>query len=201
MAAKRRKTVPVYEPGVVQLDLGSGETPREGYEGVDAFAPSAKHKVDLLSGERWPWADNSVDALHCSHFIEHIEAGNRHKTYTGQGNLFFFFFQECYRILKPGGVFTVIWPALQNVRAFQDPTHVRFIPREMLMYLDAGWRQANKLEHYTAKGGPLDFKCVSATPTISDIEAAKADVVQMQNSNDHWNFFHDWLVTLNKPQA
>lgn len=198
------EVVPVLDPDEAPglcLDLACGESCREGYEGVDAFeVPGVKHVFDLTSGERWPFEDGSVDALHCSHFIEHIEAGNKHTTYSGQGNLFYFFFQEAFRVLKPGGTFTVVWPALQNVRAFMDPTHTRYIPREMLMYLDEEWRKANKLDHYSARGIPLNFKTVSAHPSIPEIEAAKPDVVQMQNANDHWNFFQDWCVTLNKPE-
>ena len=54
------------------------------------------------------------------------------------------------RIAKPGAVFTVQWPALQSVRAFQDPTHRRFIPAEMTTYLSIEGRKAMGVEHYGA---------------------------------------------------
>jgi len=195
--------VPVVDPDEesagVRLDLGGGENPREGYESVDAFAPNAPHKVHLWNGQRWPFDDNSVDALHSSHTIEHVDAAWIDSYHGSKIDALMFFFTEAFRVLKPGGAFTLQWPALQNVRAFMDPTHRRFIPREFLMYLDKTWREANKLDHYLTGGLPLDFKTVAANPSVPETEAAKPDVVQQQNANDHWNFFQDWVVTLNKP--
>lgn len=199
------EVVPVVDPDEdppgLRLDLGGGENPREGYESVDPFAPNAPHKIHLWDGQRWPFEDGSVDALHSSHTIEHVDAAWI-ETYHGGNKMdaLMFFMTEAFRVLKPGGTFTLCWPACQNVRAFMDPTHRRFIPREFLAYLDAGWRNDNKLDHYLTSGRPLDFKVVSAQPTIPETEATKADVVQMQNANDHWNFFQDWVVTLNKPE-
>lgn len=199
------EVVPVVDPdedsGGLRLDLGGGEAPREGYESVDAFAPNAPHKVHLWDGQRWPWEDGSVDALHSSHTIEHIDAAWI-DTYHGglKMDALMFFFSEAFRVLKPGGTFTLVWPALQNVRAFMDPTHRRFIPREVVVYLSKEWRENNKLDHYLTLGRPLNFVAVSMAPSIAETEAAKAEPVQQQNSNDHWNFFHDWSATLNKPE-
>lgn len=184
------------EPAGLRLDLGGGETPREGFESVDLYA--GNHRVHLWDGQRWPFEDGSVEALHCSHTIEHIDAAWIDTYHGCKLDALMFFFSEAYRILQPAGAFTLIWPALQNSRAFQDPTHRRFLPRDFLAYLDKAWREANKLDHYLTQGLSLDFKVVTAQPTISEVEAGKADVVQMQNANDHWNFFHDWIVTLNK---
>lgn len=200
MAQKKKKTarrpalklhVPIVE---LKLDLGSGQSPKDGFEGVDLYAANAKHKVDLISGERWPFEDNSVDALHSSHFIEHIEKGNRHTTYTGQGNLFYFFFEEAYRVIKPGGVFTLQWPALQNVRAFQDPTHCDYIPIQRAYYLDKNWREMNKLEHYSSRG--CDWVLENGQPTISQVNAKLPDQVQAQKFVEAWNFSEDFIATL-----
>lgn len=57
----------------MKLDLGSGPAPAEGFEGVDRV-PGTHHTFDLTSGLVWPWADGSIEALRCSHFIEHIQA-------------------------------------------------------------------------------------------------------------------------------
>jgi hypothetical protein len=57
----------------IKLDLGCGQNPKDGFEGVDIRGGKAKHVVDLF---KFPWgfADNSVDEIHCSHFMEHIPA-------------------------------------------------------------------------------------------------------------------------------
>jgi len=57
----------------VKLDLGCGQHPKEGFDGVDLYATQAKHRVDLFKFP-WPFADESVDEIHCSHFMEHVPA-------------------------------------------------------------------------------------------------------------------------------
>jgi len=152
---------PVAQPVVVvgslptlKLDLACGQSPREHFEGVDLHAPNAKHKWDLTSYP-WPLADSSVLALHCSHYIEHIEMGyvSNDGTPVRPGHpeardAFFRFFDECYRVLVDGGMMDVICPAASSDRAFQDPTHRRFIPCVTFNYLNRDWRQHEKLDHY-----------------------------------------------------
>jgi predicted SAM-dependent methyltransferase len=154
----------------VRLDLGGGQNPREGFACVDLNAPNPAHRVDLFQFP-WPFADNSVDEIHCSHFIEHVPnrdivqtdlAGLEHYAqFVGQ-DMLFAFFDECWRILKPGAWMTVVWPALQSVRAFQDPTHRRFIPLETMAYFTENFRKANALDHYRVKcnfAGETGFVC------------------------------------------
>jgi predicted SAM-dependent methyltransferase len=157
----------------VRLDLGGGQTLREGFDCVDLNAPNPVHRVDLFKFP-WPFADSSVDEINCSHFIEHIPNrdvttadlaekdanGNYHgldhyNTFVGQ-NMFFAFFDECWRILKNDAWMTIVWPALQSVRAFQDPTHTRYIPLESMSYLSKEWRELNKLDHYRVR---CNFGC------------------------------------------
>lgn len=170
----------------VKLDLASGQSPREGYEGVDLFAPNAKYKVDLLKFP-WPWPDSSVDTLHCSHFIEHIPTEN----YQDK-DLFFCFFDECYRILKPNALMTLFCPCGRSNRAFQDPTHRRFIVAETFQYLNEDWRKIQKLDHYNVD---CNF-AVKINPIIP---------VEVQNENEslrnkmmmhYWNIIIDWQIIL-----
>jgi predicted SAM-dependent methyltransferase len=127
----------------VRLDLACGQTPREGYEGVDLYAPEAKYRFDLFKTP-WPFDADCVDAIYCSHFIEHIPSRDND---WGQ-DMLFAFFDECHRILKPGARMIVIWPDHRTVGAYQDPTHRRFIPQETMSYLSAPIRQASGLGHY-----------------------------------------------------
>jgi predicted SAM-dependent methyltransferase len=118
----------------VRLNLACGQVPRDGFEGVDLWS-GATHQMDLLKFP-WKWASSSVDELYSAHFVEHIPM---ELTPSGQ-DLFLAFFDECWRILKNGGVMTVVCPNARSNRAFQDPTHRRFIVGETFMYLSDEWR-------------------------------------------------------------
>jgi predicted SAM-dependent methyltransferase len=187
--------VPVVDPRLLKLDLGCGQTVAEGFRGVDLYAPEAEFKVDLCSGEHWPWEDSSVDGLRCSHFIEHIPMDrDRH----GVDRLIAFF-NEAWRVAKPGAPFELQWPALQSVRAFMDPTHRRFIPVETMLYLSKQWRTEQKLDHYL--GATCDWVMVSGTSTMLQPDALLPDLVQQRRFRESWNFAHDHVVVLkaNKP--
>ncbi|MEK7470135.1 MAG: hypothetical protein AAB074_22425 [Planctomycetota bacterium] len=166
----------------------------------------AKHRVNLMKFP-WLWADSSVDELHCSHFVEHIpmvyvspEGEYRNvPASTGDRDLFFAFFDECWRILKPGGLMTVIVPALRSNRAFQDPTHRRFLPSEAFLYLSREWRAANKLDHYRAvcdfvaavgPGGP------QVDGNVPMDEGVRSPEVQVSRFHTLWNTVLDWQVRM-----
>lgn len=194
----------VVEPATkpVRLDLACGQTPIEGYEGVDLLAPQAARKLDLCRFP-WPIADSSVDELYCSHFIEHLPCREVEARDLVDVNpqtvdrwvgvdMFFAFFDEAFRILKPGGKFRVICPSLRSNRAFQDPTHRRFIAAETFAYLSRDWRKATMLDHYRVRcnfGGVCNHT-LPAELTLLSPEA------QAQRFHERWNQIHDWIADL-----
>ena len=201
---KLHKSVPL-----VRLDLACGQTPQEGFEGVDLYSEQAKHKVDLLKFP-WPWADNSVDEVFCSHFIEHIparevemrdlrkcngsaEAGgidglNEDVTrFLGQ-DMFFAFFDELWRVMKNESFATIICPTARSSRGFQDPTHRRFIMCETFAYLWKDWRFVNNLDHYNVRCNLL-----SEVNFIVDKEMNLLnDEAKTRRFKESWNVIHDW---------
>jgi predicted SAM-dependent methyltransferase len=215
-------SVALAPPPGIRLDLACGQSPREGFEGVDFFAPNAKHKVDLLKFP-WPWADNSVDEINCSHFVEHIPdrevslwdtskpcpcAKKCHGLYgphqrdscvdctgfhphAGQ-DMLFAFFDECYRILKHESTMTVACPSVRSERAFQDPTHRRFIAQATFFYLSADWRKQNKLDHYNVRcnfSGNVNFSFPIEYQN-------RHDQVRSELFAHAWNVILDWTVAL-----
>ncbi len=186
----------------VRLDLGCGQHIREGFEGVDKWAPDAHHKVDLFKFP-WPFADDSVDELHSSHFIEHIPNRDIEPRDLVDDNpqtrdrwvgvdMLFAFFDEAYRILKHEGTFKVICPALRTDRAFQDPTHRRFIPAQTFTYLAKAQREAMGLGHYPVR---CDFHG-GVNHTMPVAESLLADVVQTKRFNECWNTVFDWVADM-----
>src|SRR3990167_10790402 len=97
---------------VVRLDLACGNNKQKGFVGVDITkkGTQADIEADLLKFT-WTFAkDNSVDEVFSSHFLEHIPHGN------GYHDPFFQFFDELYRILKPGGIARFVVPYFTSVR-------------------------------------------------------------------------------------
>lgn len=192
-------------PSGLKLDLACGQSPREGFEGVDLNAPDAEHRVDLFKFP-YPWADASVDELHSSHFVEHLparevelrdvhfeKAHDHAPAFVGQ-DLLFAFFDECWRVLKKDGVMTVVVPNASSWRAFQDPTHRRFITRDTFWYLNADWRAAQKLDHYRVR---CDF-AITVTPIVPTELTLLHEAAQARRFNESWNTIYDWHARLVK---
>ena len=143
------------QPTVLKLSLACGDAKPEGFMGVDiAKTKSADYVQDLL---KFPWsqfADNSVDEIECTNFVEHIPHGD------SKDDPFFQFFDEIHRILKPAefdpanpnipvkGFARIVCPYYSSMRAWQDPTHQRAISEASFLYLNKQWRIDNKLDHY-----------------------------------------------------
>lgn len=149
MSAKKKSEEPL------KLSLACGGNKPAGFKGVDIVkTDDADYVQDLLT---FPWkqfADNSVDEIECSNFVEHIPHGD------SRNDPFFQFFDEIYRILKPAefdpnnpniplkGYATITCPYYSSMRAWQDPTHQRAISEASFLYLNKEWRKTNRLDHY-----------------------------------------------------
>lgn len=178
-----------------KLDLAGGQNVREGFEGVDRW-PGSKHVVNLFKFP-WPFEDNSVAELNCSHFVEHIPMievdGFGNPVPFGEGvDLMFRFFDECHRILVPDGFMQVVVPNGRSNRGFQDPTHRRFFVAETFLYLAAEWRKMNKLDHY----GVTSDWAVNVVPTVPGDFNALHPEVQQRRMNHEWNVVIDWVAQI-----
>ena len=131
----------------LKLDIGCGKNKKEGFIGVDAISfPGVDQVVDVRLP--WPWADNSVDEVHCSHFLEHLTAYER-----------VHFVNELWRVLVGDAKATIITPHWAAARAYGDPTHQWPPVSEMwFYYLDPKWRETNA-PHTDIAHNPQGFKC------------------------------------------
>jgi len=84
---------------MINLDVGSGTIPIEGFVGVDPYN-TPKNGVKAFA-ENLPYEDNSVDEIYSSHALEHIVKLRVVPT-----------LKEWYRVLKLGGKLTVRVPDL-----------------------------------------------------------------------------------------
>ena len=143
--------------GGIFVDLGCGQNRRDGFIGLDLYPQDDQTlEADLFSyysGEAFAvadnlgilgekieigkLADNSVSLVYSSHFLEHIP-----QKCWGP------FWEELYRVCKPGAIHVHIFPFGNSVGTYQDPTHRQVLFPERFMYLDPEWREAVKMQHY-----------------------------------------------------
>jgi len=121
----------------MKINLGGGNTKREGYVNVDIIPfPNVDVVCDISKG--LPFKENSVEAVYASHFLEHIE--NLPKL-----------MEEIYRVCKPEAVIEIKCPYFKSNGAFKDPTHVTFITEQTFDYFDPKQIESGKLPDYKFK--------------------------------------------------
>jgi hypothetical protein len=173
------KPAPVVQ--LVQIDLACGQNKRAGFTGVDRVAMPGVDIVHDLETYPWPFADNSVDEVHCSHFVEHIRDLNA-------------FMNELHRVMKVGAHATVIAPYYTSVRASQDPTHVRFISEQSFLYYNKAWRVANGLSHYPIN---CDFDFTYGYAILQEW-AQREENARLFAIAHYWNVVTDIQLVLTK---
>lgn len=112
------------------LDVGCGQTPQQGYVGMDKRKLPGVDIVHDCERVPWPIESGSVNVVLMSHLIEHI---NPQKNIPVM--------DECYRVLSPDGLLIMATPYAGSFRFWQDPTHCN------------GWNEATV--HYFIKGSGL----------------------------------------------
>jgi len=178
MAKAKLKVAPIAQE--VRLDLGCGPNKREGFIGVDERQFDGK--VDVIQDLRkpWQWKADSVDEVHCSHFLEHLNGAER-----------IHFFNELYRVLRKDAKATIIVPHWSSGRAYGDPTHqwppvVEF----SWYYLDKAWRAANAPH--------VDLKCDFAVTwgyNVAQAWQARSQETQMFGINHYREVAQDMIAT------
>lgn len=135
-----------------RIDIGCGKNKKPGFIGVDAIKFDGVDVVlDLSSGDKWPWADSSVDEAHCSHVLEHLT--NFEGKYERVR-----FFNELWRVLKPGAGCQLIFPHWASQRFYGDPTHKEVFSEFGFYYLSKEWRKLNA-PHADSEFVPWGYNC------------------------------------------
>jgi len=177
---------------MIKVDLACGHNKcGEDWIGVDKVVTPDVNIVHNLNIYPWPFEDNSVDEVNCSHYIEHIPHDvNNGKDLDGLIQ----FMNELYRILKPGGKATITAPYYTSIRTYGDPTHCRAICDWTFLYYNTEWRKANKLEHM---GITCDFDA-TYDYYISEEMSLRAETVRNKAFTENWNAVNDIITKLVK---
>lgn len=146
MVRKAKLAFVETKPAPLRLDLGAGKgrfTP-DGFTPVDKIAFKGVTQIDLT--ERWPWADESVDEVHSSMLLQYLTAPQR-----------VHFFNELYRVLRPGARAQIITPMWSSNKAYIDIL-VQWPPVSEGFYhsLSKAWRDAQN--EVDARGFSCNFE-------------------------------------------
>ncbi len=94
------------------LNLGAGNDIRDGAVNHDRVPHrceiSIVHDLNVLP---WPWADNTFELILARAVLEHLQINLIQSV------------NECWRVLKPGGILYLKLPYWRHEHAWQDPTH------------------------------------------------------------------------------
>lgn len=175
---------PLYVEEVAQvklkIDLGCGKTTPEGWEGIDSLDFGQKHVLDLRKG--LPFEDSSVDEARSSHFVEHLTWDER-----------IAFFNELYRVMKPGATALIITPHWSHACFYGDPTHKAPLSEWYVNYLKKEWRDSQAPHApYTC-----DFDFIIAGSWDGKLNGRNQEYTQMA-MNTQINAWRDLIVTLTK---
>ena len=108
-----------------KLDIGCGLRKHVDSIGIDKNPRSQADIIHDLDQFPYPFADNEFDEVICDNVLEHLDDVIR-------------VMEEIHRIVKPGGIVTVIVPFFAHRNAFNDPTHKHFFGTRSFDYLIEG---------------------------------------------------------------
>ena len=111
------------------INVGAGDWKCRGWICLDYSSPwyASMHKGGQyieydIRNDKLPFADETVDAIYCSHVIEHIE-----NEYIQS------FFLECHRVLKKGGILRVCCPDAEFLWNASQTDNSYWIWRKILL--------------------------------------------------------------------
>ncbi len=175
---------------LVKVDLACGGTKKEGYIGIDAYQCEGVDIVHNLMEFPWPFEDNSIYEMNCSHFVEHIPIQLADGSY-GLNK----FMEEVYRCLMPGGTILITAPYYTSMGAWQDPTHTRGITDVTFSYYDKTLTKQFHLDHYTGK---CDFELITRTYKLFPEWETRAPEVRTQAIKLYHNVVQEIQFLLRK---
>lgn len=189
-------------PGITEhtVDFGKGEPWPFDDDSVDELRSC--HCIEHLDGRDVPEWQRVTDALDEDGRIAFISQQSRFEVLQGNygwrmttrtKDLLFHFFDEAFRIIKPGGRFEVRCPPVSHDNASGDPTHRRFISRLLLQYLSREGREAAGVSFYNAEcnwvGTVDEMMRFSEQPTEAELDAVRQRLGRERNVNEEL-FFH-----------
>lgn len=108
---------------LTKLNLGCGPRKIDDFLGIDKVKLPSVDIVHDLNIIPYPFEDNQIDEIFCSHILEHLTDFNR-------------VMEELYRICKSGAIIKVRGPYYKSHLAYGDSTHKHFFTENSFNYFN-----------------------------------------------------------------
>ena len=106
-----------------KIDLGCGNSKKEGFIGVDCLKLSKVDIVQDLNKTPYPFNDSEIDEIWMNQVLEHLDSPLK-------------IVEEIYRISKNGAKVTIGVPYFRSFYSIIDPTHSNFFGVNWFNYFD-----------------------------------------------------------------
>ena len=163
---------PEPQSGPVRLYLGCNQNPQPGYINVDIEQYAGVDVVADLE-KKWPWPDASVDEIYTADLPEHLRqwwdeydvdsaetVADIKKALQHPRRVYgiIHFMNECWRVLKSGGILRAKIPTTESKAWAQDPTHVSYWNENSFLYFIEGGYAGIYPKQIQARFQPLEVK-------------------------------------------
>jgi len=175
---------------MVKIQFCSGSHRLGGWLNAD-IEFDGDEKVDIT--QPLPFADESADYVFCSHGVEHVTAPQA-----------FRFFQECFRILKWGGIMRICVPSITRTLSFANQEYIDFVTKN-------GWGDGSirgAVSHLITHHGhlacwhPADLSTAiwcAGFDTTREFEINKSDVQELCDIEKHGEVIgekNNWIESI-----
>jgi SAM-dependent methyltransferase len=187
VAVKARPKLEVVEKPV-QICIGYAPSAPEGFTIVDTY----KHeKVDKVfdPAKKWDWANDSVDEVVCGNFLQRLTAQQR-----------VHFFNELYRVLKPGKQARIVTPHWSHEKYYAEPD-VQWPPVTAFtyFYLSKQWREVNAPRFADAFKCEFEWVLAGSHDQNDEWVAFRTQEVKQVYMHRNINTTTELIATLTKP--
>lgn len=166
----------------MKLNLACGLNAFPDFTNVDKVDLPGVDMVYDLEQFPWPFEDNSVEEVFCSHYIEHVPEIIK-------------FMDEIWRVCKDGAIVKFVAPYYTHYGAYADPTHCRVICDSTFLYYSKKWREqpSIRLGYYPIKS---DFDVLDVGWNFEKEWDKRSDETKLFALHHYWNVVHEIRITL-----
>jgi SAM-dependent methyltransferase len=176
----------------MKINIGSGDKKIEGFVTCDYDPLNNPDYLFNLETDRFPFKDNTVEAVVAHHVLEHL----------GEG--YFHCLQELYRVCRHGALIDIVVPHPRSDAFLADPTHRRPITPLGLQLFSKKFNELCRVqnfsssrlaEYYNVDFELLDYNYRPAKEYVNEFEGQPKELVE-KYLNEHNNIINEIWIKL-----